>query len=509
MPGGEDVTDLATKPNADEASDGDAADTVAVPTTDDLAVTEDAPTGDGPASPTYAWAPPEPQPKKHRTAMWIGIGAGAAAAAALVAASLVLIAPGSTVAGVPVGWLTPGAAADAIEQRLAETTIVLAGDGVEAEVTGADLGASVDARALADAAFAEHPMWNPTAWFAGPIDAEVTLDTQAATEALRAAAPDLYTDPVDATLAFDPASATYVVTPAVLGTGIDVAAVQQAVQNAFDAGGMSVEFDVVPAEIEAAIPTPAAEATAGQLNSMLDTVGFYIGEERTVPVDRAVAASWLTITPAPAEGAFEITADAAAIQPVVDGLAAAVNRAPENALVITNSAGRVLRTEAAGQSGRELGDTQSVADDFATQLSSGDASFDLPVNEVPVTTVSLARRIEVDLGDQRAHLFENDNLVGSYVISSGLSDTPTPTGNFTVNGYSRQQSMGCFEGAPYCVRDVPWVTWFAPDIGFHGANSLRSSLGYPQSHGCVNMWDAQAKFIYDWSAMGTEVWVHH
>ncbi|MCP2635081.1 L,D-transpeptidase/peptidoglycan binding protein [Microbacterium sp. HD4P20] len=503
------MTDLATKPNADEASNGDAAAAIDAQATAELGTTEDSPAGGGPDAPAYVWAPPEPQPKKHRTAMWIGIGVAAAAAAAAIATSLILIAPGTTVAGVPVGGLTPGAAADAIEQGLAETAIVLGGDGGGAEVTGSDLGASVDARGIADAAFAEHPMWNPTTWFSAPIEAEITLDPEAATASLRAAAPDLYTDPVDATLAFDPASATYVVTPAVLGTGIDVAAVQQALQNAFDAGGMSVEFDVVPADIEAAIPTPAAEATAAQLNGMLDTVGFYVGEERTVPVDRAVAASWLTVTPAPAEGAFEISADAAAIQPVVDGLAEAVNRAPENALVITNSAGRVLRTEAAGQSGRELGDTQNVANDFATQLSSGDAAFDLPVNEVPVTTVSLARRIEVDLGDQRAYLFENENLVGSYVISSGLSDTPTPTGNFTVNGYSRQQSMGCFEGAPYCVRDVPWVTWFAPDIGFHGANSLRSSLGFPQSHGCVNMWDGQAKFIYDWSAMGTEVWVHH
>ncbi|WP_019181883.1 L,D-transpeptidase family protein [Microbacterium yannicii] len=497
------MTDLATKPGADEASNGGAVEPVGHTT----APTDDAPIGDGPDTPELAWAPVEPEPKKRRVWLWVGIGAGAAAAA-IVATSLILIAPGTTVAGVSVGWMTPGAAADAIQQRLAETTVVLTGDGVEAEVTGADLGASVDAQQLAETAFAEHPMWNPGAWFAPPVDAPVTLDPEAATPALRGAAPDLYTDPVDAVLTFDPATASYAVTPAVPGVGIDIAAVQAALQSGFEAGSTSVEFGAVPTEVAADIPTPAAEATAGQLNGMLDSVGFYVGEERTVPVDRAVAASWLTVTAEPADGAFRITADPAAIQPLVDGLAAAVNRAPENALVITNRAGKVLREEAAGQSGRELGDAQSIASDFATQLATGDASFELPVTEVPVTTVSLARSIDVDLGDQRAYLYENGNVVDSYVISSGLSDTPTPTGNFTVNGYSRVQSMGCFEGAPYCVRDVPWVTWFAPDIGFHGANSLRSSLGYPQSHGCVNMWDDAAKFVYDWTAMGTEVSVH-
>ena len=53
---------------------------------------------------------------------------------------------------------------------------------------------------------------------------------------------------------------------------------------------------------------------------MLDRAGFYVGEERTVPVAREVAASWLTVSPGD-RGTFEITADAAAIQPVVDGLA--------------------------------------------------------------------------------------------------------------------------------------------------------------------------------------------
>ena len=40
-------------------------------------------------------------------------------AVGLVASSLVLIAPGTAVAGVPVGFLTAGAASDAISQRLA------------------------------------------------------------------------------------------------------------------------------------------------------------------------------------------------------------------------------------------------------------------------------------------------------------------------------------------------------------------------------------------------------
>lgn len=465
------------------------------------ATTEVGAPGDG--SPVYAWAPAEPKPKKKRTAVWIS-AAAAVAAIGLVASSLMLIAPGTAVAGVPVGWLTPGAAADAISQRLAETTVVLTGDGGDAEVTGADLGASVDAKALADAAFAEHPMWNPTAWFA-ETGASVELDTATATEALRDAAPKLYTDPVDATLGFDAASATYVATPAVPGTGIDVATVQAALQAAFEAGKIRVKLDAVEAEVPATISTAVADAAVTKLNGMLDAAGFYVGDERTVPIDRAVAASWLTVTPK-GEG-FAITADAADIQPVVDTLAGTINRAPENAIEITDTGGKILKEIAAGQSGRQLGDTSGVADAFADQLGTGDAAFKLPVEEVPVSVTTLARNIVIDLSDQAAYFYENGVVVSSTRMSSGLPGHDTHTGNFRIRAKLAIQNMGNpdLTKAPYYyTKNVPWVMYFNGDQALHGAY-WHNNFGHRMSHGCVNLPVDVAKFLYDWAPMGTEV----
>lgn len=489
------MTDLSTESQTGKASGGDAVET------------QEAVDG----ASIYAWAPAEPGPKKKHTAIWVSVAAGIAVIG-LVVSSLVLIAPGTTVAGVPVGGLTPGAAADAIAQRLAETTVVLTGAGEDAEVTGAELGAEVDAQALADAAFAEHPMWNPTAWFAA-TGAEIELDPEIAAAALSEAVPQLSTDPVDATLAFDAASASYVATPAVAGTGVAVDTVQDALQAAFEAGQTRVELDAVQAELPADISTETADATVAQLNGMLDTAGFYVGDERTVPIDRATLAAWLTVVPDPESAAYDITADPAAIQSVVDGLAAAINRPVENGSVITNSAGEVLREEAAGVSGRELGDTSSVASDFAEQLATGNAVFAAPVTEVAPVMTTLARSVEVNLSSQTAYLFENGNVVGTYAISSGRDATPTPTGHFIVNAYTRIQDLGALCYNPqaqnsYCTKDVPWITWFAPDIAFHGTY-WHSNFGTPMSHGCVNMTESAAKFVYDWTARGTEVWVHY
>ncbi len=481
------MTDLATRPDA-ERDDAHGASS----------------TGDGDV-PAYAWAPSEPAPRRRRTALWIGIPAGATAVA-LVAASLVLIAPGTAVAGVTVGGLTPGAAADAVATRLAETTLVLTGPEGEFTVTGAELGASVDATAVAEAAFAAHPMWNPSGWFPSDIAAPIALDDAQATEALRAVAGDLYVDPVDAAVAFDPATGLYVATDAVTGEGIDLDALRAALQEAFDAGRATTALDARIVPVEAAATTGEAAATAETLNGMLASIGFYIGDERTVPVDAATAASWLEVTAE--DGAFAIEADPALIQATVDALPAAVDRAPVDATVVTDTAGAVLREETVGVTGRALDSTDGIANRFAEMLEGGDAAFPLAVSETPFSVTTLARRIDVNLSAQRVTLYENDVAVQSWRASSGLPGSPTLPGNFRIGWKTAMQDMGCFEGAPYCTENVPWVAYFNGDQAFHGAY-WHNNFGNRMSHGCVNLPVSAAKYLYDWAPKGTQVSVHY
>lgn len=496
------VTDLISAPGAaDEAHGEDSAPTAVLASTDAPSETVLPTTGDQP----LAWAPIEPSPKKRRLGLWIGLGLGVVALGA-GAASMILIAPGTTVAGIPVGWMTPGAAADAINSHLAETEVTLTGDGEGTVLTGADLGASVDATALADTAFAEHPLWNLGAWMGDPVPAEIVLDAEKATAALRGAVPASFEDPVDAGVAFDPATGSFVITASEAGTGIDVGDLNAAFTQAIAEGSKTLEFSGDPAEAAPAVSDDDATATATSLNTMLPTVGFYVGEERTVPVDPAVAASWLTVVDD--KGQLSIQADPQAIQATVDGLPALVDRAPVNATNIVDSAGNVLRAEQEGVAGRALGDTSAIADKFAEQLAAGDGAFALSVTETPFETVSLFRRIDINLSSQRATLYENGAVVNSWAVSTGLPGTLTPTGNFTVFAHTRIQDMGCYPNAPYCTKDVPWITWFAPNIGFHGTY-WHNNFGQRMSHGCVNLPIDLAKYVYDWSPKGLEVSVHY
>jgi len=466
-------------------------------------MTDGAPGTDGA---TYAWAPAEPAPRKNRSGLWIGIPAGATAVA-LIAASLVLIAPGASVAGVQIGGLTAGAAAQAISNRLAETSVTVESPAGEVVVTGADLGATVDAAALADKAFADNPMWKPSSWFPEGTGVSISVDAAEAAAALRDKAPGAYRAPVDATVAYDAGSQAYVTTPAEAGEGIDVATVTAALQSAFDSGTASttVEASLVP--VEAPVSTDEAAAAVGTLNGILDSAGFYVGDERTVTVDRATAASWLTVTP-DGKGDFAISADQAAIQNAVAGLPAAVDRGAVNADVIVDTGGEVIHTNTEGQTGRTLGDTTGVAAAFASQLAEGNGRYELAVTETPFETTKTERRIDVNLSTQTTTLWQNGQVYRSWSISSGAGDHATHTGEFRIGWKTAMQDMGCVPGYDYCTKDVPWVAYFNGDEGFHGTY-WHNNFGTPMSHGCINMTISAAKELYDWAYRGTEVSVHY
>src|SRR5690606_22057377 len=144
-------------------------------------------------------------------------------------------------------------------------------------------------------------------------------------------------------------------------------------------------------EVTADVTDAEATTTAAKLNDMLTTIGFYVGDERTVPVAPAVAATWLDVEDV--DGELKITADPAAIQSVVSTLPEQVNRPVVNAQTIVDSNGKVLKTLVAGADGRVLGDTTGIASAFASDLAAGTASFQLPVSSTPFETTSLFRRL--------------------------------------------------------------------------------------------------------------------
>ncbi|MFC9985815.1 L,D-transpeptidase family protein [Microbacterium keratanolyticum] len=486
-------------PDAPSESSGAAASTTAASPAEGVPSADERP---------VQWAEREPVTKKRHIGLWIGLGIGAAALAA-GAASLILIAPGTSIAGVPVGGLTPGAAADALSNRVSTVEVTLNGAPQSPVVTASELGASIDAKALADQAFAERPAWNLGAWFGAPIEGKISVDPEKAEPLLRDLASAAYDDPIDAGVEFDATTSTFITTPAESGTGIDLDDLTAAIASAVAGDSSAVSFDAVASRVDAPVSDDDATAMAKSINEMLAGLGFYVGLERTVPVDAATAATWITVVDN--DGELEIEADRKAIKAVVDALPTAVNRAPVNAQVVVNSSGEVLRDVTAGVAGRTLGDISKLTEKTAAQLEKGNGVIELPVTETPFTSTNLARVIDVNLSEQLVSVIENGTVIDSWYVSSGRGEFATRTGSFEVGWKTPSQNMGdqdLTKSPFYYQPDVKWVMYFNGDEAFHGVY-WHSNWGTPMSHGCVGMPEWRAQWLYDWAPEGVDVNVHY
>jgi lipoprotein-anchoring transpeptidase ErfK/SrfK len=115
------------------------------------------------------------------------------------------------------------------------------------------------------------------------------------------------------------------------------------------------------------------------------------------------------------------------------------------------------------------------------------------------------RWIDVNLSEQRVYAYEGDLVVNSFLVSTGVAETPTVTGQYQIYIKVRIQDMS---GPGYYLPDVPWVMYFYEEYGFHGTY-WHNNFGTPMSRGCVNMRIDDAAWLYDWASVGTAVNVHY
>lgn len=111
------------------------------------------------------------------------------------------------------------------------------------------------------------------------------------------------------------------------------------------------------------------------------------------------------------------------------------------------------------------------------------------------------RWIRVDLAEQLVIAYERDKPVRAFVISSGLPNTPTVTGEFRIRTKVRVQTMSGGDpelGNYYSLPNVQWVQYFYEDYGFHGSY-WHDNFGQPMSRGCINMTNADARWLFDWA----------
>lgn len=112
--------------------------------------------------------------------------------------------------------------------------------------------------------------------------------------------------------------------------------------------------------------------------------------------------------------------------------------------------------------------------------------------------------IEIDISDQHLTAWQGDVPVFETTVSTGKPGYRTLPGTFHVYRKYEQTRM---RGVDYDTPDVPWTMYYSGGFAIHGAY-WHNNFGTPVSHGCVNLRVPEAKALYEWAPMGTEVVVN-
>ena len=122
------------------------------------------------------------------------------------------------------------------------------------------------------------------------------------------------------------------------------------------------------------------------------------------------------------------------------------------------------------------------------------------------------KRIQVSIAEQELRAFEGTRQVYQAPISTGIPSrgpspngipSDTPKGNFHIARKTPSRHMGdgnlTSDLEAYELPGVPWVSFFhSYGIGFHGTY-WHDNFGSWMSHGCVNMRNEDAQWIYRWT----------
>ncbi len=109
--------------------------------------------------------------------------------------------------------------------------------------------------------------------------------------------------------------------------------------------------------------------------------------------------------------------------------------------------------------------------------------------------------IAVDVTKQQLFAFEGGKLKFWTHVSTGLPGYDTPLGEWKVYAKTPKQWM---IGQGYAIPNVKWVLPYYGDYTLHTAY-WHDDFGVPKSHGCTNMSEQDAKWLFDWAEIGTPV----
>lgn len=325
---------------------------------------------------------------------------------------------------------------------------------------------------------------------------------------------------IASTIAFDQTSKQFTVTVGRGGQAPVVNNVTKAIDQAIDTPGTTRTASVTYTQTDMPISEAAATTAADQANAGLGlSITINNGDATTYKVPAETIASWTVTTADPAKGTIAVSYNKQAISDFMNSeLGNHLNQTKTNQVDLVDTAGNVIMTKTKGVNGVTIKDTATVADQVYSALSSNRSATLTVASDITkfgTDQQTVTWKIVVDRSKQTATVYNNDQVVQTFNVCTGKTGKheTTPGNYFIYLKYQVQDMRGTNDdGSQYVSPGVKWVSYFNGGQGFHTAswNAAGIASGDPTghgSHGCVNMNEADAKWIYDNCPEGTLVQV--
>ncbi len=447
--------------------------------------------------------------------------------------------------GVGLGDMTEDEAAAALQQEWDTNLLIRLTDEERAwEMTPADLGLSLDARATVQEARAAGLGGIPFSWNVQPV---VSLNELVAQTALLNMSEAVKIVPFNAGYTWQ--NDQLVGVPGAPGRYMDVASCMLALQAELQQVADRRQFELVmtPAMPDVIDPEPyMAQAASLSSHAFLirgydpftDEQLVWMADPRTVTDWLEAGPESLTLREEPFARYLNEQSEQLAAQDslrfleptdAIEKMRSAISEGQGEVTLrirYRSSTHEVTRGDSGYSIAREAGvpfymlQRANPARDWDEPIYAGDVvnvpSRDLVLPYDPVPN----KRIVIDLETQQLWAFENGQLVFNWLISSGMDRAPTSPGIYQVLSHVDQATGSSIElcGDNSCgTWEMYWFMGIYETVpglvnGFHGAVLLPGgrylgggNVGSPFTYGCVMSQNDQAEQLYRWADQGTAV----
>lgn len=434
-------------------------------------------------------------------------------------------APGVTFAGAGVAGKNSQQLSVLVSDAVAKSTVTVSdGNGRTVNATLKDLGVTVDVQQTVRnllAAKSGNDVARVNPFSRANVGLATTTDQLALSNYLTGQFVTRNDRAMASNITYNATSGNFTVVPGKDGRAPTASSVGAAVDTLIAKPGTAVKASIQYQNVQMPITVAAAQKVADQANQRVASpITFKNGNAATFTIPASQVASWITTTVDPSKGTIALAYDQQAISSyLTKELPLHLNQTMVSQQDVVDKNGTVLVTTVPGVDGVAIKNTGAVPNQVFNALNNGqpaNITVQADVTKFDVKKTQADTRIVVDRAKQTATVYDkNNNVLKVFNVCTGRpgSDETNLGTYFIYLRYDTQDMRGLNDnGTPYLSPGVKWVSYFNGGEGFHTAlwNYSGIARGDPTnngSHGCVNMYEQDAKWIFDHCPKGTVVQV--